>query len=426
LTAIVSERRELPVISASLVFASGSGVNPAEMPGLANFTAAMLDEGTKSRNALQIADEAAGLGATLTTATSMDHTQISVTSLAAQFPRALNLVADIAMNPTFPQEEVERQRATRLATLVSQKSNPGQIAARVMAAALYGARHPYGFTELGTESSNKVLSRDAMVSYWKQHFVPGNAALVVVGAISRSEVEALAAKAFGGWAGNAPARESLTGSRVTDARLIIVDLPGAAQTQVRVASLGAARSTPDFEALEVVNTVLGGLFTSRINLNLREDKGYTYGAFSTFAFRREAGPFYVGAAIRSDASAPAVTEILSEIRRMKDTEITVDELSLGKDSLVRSMPGRFETTSQAAGSFSTLFVYGLGLDYYSKYIERLIGIEAPTAHAAAAKYLLPERMVVVAVGDRQKIDAPLKALNLGAVEYRDVEGNILN
>ena len=150
-------------------------------------------------------------------------------------------------------------------------------------------------------------------------------------------------------------------------------LPGAAQTQVRVASIGVARATPDFEALEVVNTILGGLFTSRINLNLREDKGYTYGAFSAFAFRREPGPFFVGAGVRTDATAPAVTEIYNEIRKMKDVQVSADELSLGKDSLVRSLPGRFETSAQAASSFAELFVYQLGLDYYSKYIERVAG-----------------------------------------------------
>ena len=425
LKVIVSERRELPVVSASLVFASGSGANPADMPGLANFTAAMLDEGTKTRNALQIADETARLGATLATASTMDQSQISVTSLAAQFPRALDLLADVAQNPTFPPEEVERQRASRLANLVAAKSNPAQIAARVMASALYGTAHPYGYTELGTEASNKAMSRATMEDYWKQQLVPGNAALVVVGAVSRKELEAMTTKAFAGWAGKAAARTKLPAPGGTAAKLVIVDMPGAAQTQVRVASVGVPRATPDFEALEVVNTLLGGLFSSRINLNLREDKGYTYGAFSTFAFRQEAGPFFVGAGVRTDATAPAVTEIYNEIKKMKDVEVTMDELTLGKDSLVRSMPGRFETTSQAAASFATLFVYDLGLDYYSKYIERVVGIDAAVAHAAARKHLQPERMLVVAVGDRQKIEAELKKLNLGAAEYRDVDGNVI-
>jgi len=425
LQVILGERSDLPVVSARLVFASGSGANPADRPGLANFAAAMLDEGTKTRSALQIADEAAQLGATLATGSNMDSTQVSVTSLAAQFPGALDLVADVTLNPTFPQEEVERQRASRLANLLSQKSNPAQIASRVMASALYGTAHPYGYTEIGTDASNKAMTRDAMVGYWKQHLVPGNAALVVVGAVSRKQLEALAAKAFAGWSGKPSGRTTLPAPQGTAAKLVIVDMPGAAQTQVRVAGVGVPRATPDFEAIEVMNALLGGLFTSRINLNLREDKGYSYGAFSVFAFRKEAGPFYAGAGVRTDATAPSVTEIYNEIRKMKDVEVTVDELTLGRDSLVRSMPGRFETTAQAADSFATLFVYDLGLDYYSKYIERVGAIDSGAVQAVARKYLLPERMLVVAVGDRQKIEADLMKLNLGLAELRDADGNVV-
>jgi zinc protease len=425
LTVIVSERRELPVVSANLVFGSGSGANPPTMPGLANFTAAMLDEGTKTRSALAIADEAARLGTALATSSTMDQVRVSVTSLAREFPAALELLADVALRPAFPQEEVERQRASRLATLVSQNSNPSQIASRVMAAALFGPVHPYGYIDLGTEASNKAMTREAMLDFWKQQLVPGNAALVVVGATSRREIEALTTKAFAEWSGKAVAPAAMPAPRGTDAKLVVVDTPGAAQTQVRVASIGAARATPDFEAIEVVNMILGGLFTSRINLNLREDKGYTYGAFSTFSMRREPGPFYVGAGVRTDATAPAVTEIFNEVRKMKDVQVSADELSLGKDSLVRSMPGRFETTAQAADSFSTLFVYALGLDYYSQYIERLGSIDSAAAHAAARKYLVPERLLVVAVGDRQKIEADLKKLNLGAIEYRNAEGVVV-
>jgi zinc protease len=425
LKVILSERSDLPVVSASLVFASGSGANPPASPGLANFTAAMLDEGTKTRNALQIADEVARLGATLATGSNMDSTRISVTSLAAQFGDALNILGDVALNPTFPQEEVERQRASRLATLVSQKSNPSQIASRVMAAALYGTSHPYGYIEIGTERSNETMTRDAMVDYWTRHLVPGNAALVVVGAVPRKQLEAMAAKAFAGWAGKPAAGTALPAAAGTNAKLVIVDMPGAAQTQVRVASIGVPRSTPDFEALEVMNSLLGGLFTSRINLNLREDKGYTYGAGSTFAYRKGAGPFFAGGGVRTDATAPSVTEIYNEIRKMKDVEVTMDELTLGKDSLVRSMPGRFETTAQAVDSFSTLFVYDLGLDYYSKYIERVGSIDAAGVHAAATRHLLPEKMLVVAVGDQQRIEADLVKLNLGPMEIRDTEGNVV-
>jgi zinc protease len=212
----------------------------------------------------------------------------------------------------------------------------------------------------------------------------------------------------------------------TKAKLVIVDAPGAAQTQVRVAGLGVARATPDYEAIEVMNTILGGLFTSRINLNLREDKGYTYGAGSAFAARRERGPFFVSAGVRTDATAPAITEMFNEVRKMKDTPVSPEELALGKDSLMLSLPGRFETSAEAAGSFATLFVYNLGLDYYSKYVSRVTGIDVSAAHAAATKHLAPDQLIVVAVGDRQKIEPELAKLNLGPVEYRDAQGNVVD
>ena len=425
LTVLVSEQRELPVVSASLVFRSGSGDNPPDMPGLANFTAAMLDEGTTTRDALRIADDAARLGATLTTGSTMDSTEVAVTSLAPQFAAALDLMADVTLHPTFPAAEIERQRASRLATLISQKSNPAATVGRVMSAALFGPGHPYGYTELGTEASNKSMSREAMLGFWQQRLVPGNAALVVVGAVSRKELEAMATKAFSGWTGTTPARGTMAAPQGTAAKLVVVDAPGAAQTQLRVASLGVARATPDYEAIEVMNTILGGLFTSRINLNLREDKGYTYGASSAFVMRRNPGPFFVAAGVRTDATAPAVKEMLNEIRKMKEAPVSAEELALGKDSLVRSLPGRFETSAQAAGSFATLFVYDLGLDYFTKYIQRLGAIDTAAVRAAAEKYLIPERLVVVAVGDRAKIESDLKNLNLGANEYRDAEGNVV-
>jgi zinc protease len=425
LTVIVSERRELPVVSASLVFGSGSGANPPDKPGLANFSVAMLDEGTTTRSALGIAEEAAQIGATLSTGSTMDQSQVTVTSLSAHFPKALELMADVALHPTFPQEEVGRQRASRLATLVAQKSSPAQIATNVVAAAVFGPKHPYGYIELGTEASNKSLTRDDMQAFWKRHLVPGNAALVVVGAVSRSELEALTKKVFSEWAGAAAPRETLGTPGGTSARLAIVDRPGAAQTELRVAGVGAARSTPDYEALQVMNTILGGLFTSRINLNLREDKGYTYGAGSGFGFRRTPGPFFVSTAVRTDATAPTVTEIFKELQRIRQDPVTTEELALGQDSLIRSLPGRFETSGEAAGSFAALFVYDLGLDYYARYLQRVAGVDAAAVQAAARKYIAPERFVVIAVGDRKKIEAELKKLDLGAIEIRDTDGNVV-
>ena len=287
LTLILSERRGLPIVAANLVIKTGSDANPIERPGLANFVAAMLDEGTASRNALQIADEVSQLGATLTTNSSMDATTISARSLSKNFAATLGLVADITLKPSFPAEEIDRQRASRLGQLVQMRDSPAQVAAQVMGLVLYGPKHPYGYTELGTEASMKAVARDEMMGFWRQHFIPNNSALIVAGDISMSELRGLAEKAFASWPRGNSVQPSLGAPDTTRARIVIVDKPGAPQTQVRVAGIGAARSSPDFRALQVMNNALGGLFSSRINMNLREEHGYTYGASSQFIFRRE-------------------------------------------------------------------------------------------------------------------------------------------
>jgi zinc protease len=422
LTLILSERRGLPIVAASLVLKTGSDANPLDKPGLANFVAAMLDEGTATRDALQLADEVARLGANLNTASTMDATTVAGRSLTKNFPALLDIVADVTLRPSFPAAEIERQRTQRLGQLVQQRDNPAQVAATVSAAALYGQKHPYGYTEIGTEASVKSITREDMTAFWKQNFAPNNAALVVAGDISMNELRALAEKAFGGWPRGTPATPKLGMPTTTAARVVIVDKPGSPQTQLRVVSVGAARSSPDFRALQVMNMALGGLFSSRINMNLREQHGYSYGTYSQFVFRRSAGPFQVAGGVRTDATAPAVTEIFKEIEGMTARPLDAEELKKAKDSLANSLPGAFETSANAVNNFSNVFIYDLGLDYYTRYAQQVNAVTAAQALDVAKRYLVPNRMVVVAVGDRKAIEADLMKLNLGVVEIRDAEG----
>ena len=422
LTVLLNERPGLPIVSASLAIKTGSDANPADKPGLASFTAAMIDEGTQSRSALQIADQVAYLGGSLSTGSTMDATQVNAGSLRRTFPDLLEVMADVVRHPSFPAEEVDRQRASRLASLMQQRENPGQVANTAMAAALYGPTHPYGFTELGTEAANKAITRDDMQKFWAQNFVPNNAALIVSGQISAAELRPLAEKVFGDWARGTPAQPALGAPATTSARVVLVDKPGAPQTQVRVASIGVARATPDYEALNVMNETLGGLFSSRINLNLREQHGYTYGARSQFVFRRSAGPFFVASGVRTDVTAPAVAEIFKEVRRIREAPLTPDELNLAKDSIVRSLPSEFETSSRMTNSTAAIYIYDLGLDYYTKAPARLSAVTADQVKAAAEKYLVPGNLLVVAVGDRARIGAELAKLNLGGVEVRTADG----
>jgi zinc protease len=210
----------------------------------------------------------------------------------------------------------------------------------------------------------------------------------------------------------------------TPARVVIVDKPGSPQTQVRVASIGAPRSTPDFRPMQVMNLALGGLFSSRINMNLREDHGYTYGASSQFSFRRAAGPFQIASGIRTDVTGPAVAEIFKEVRGMVEKPMTAEELQKAKDSLANSLPGAFESSANAVNNFSNVFIYNLGLDYYTSYAAQVNAVTSEQALAVSKKYLVPQNMVVIAVGDRKVIEPELQKLALGAIEIRDPEGRV--
>ena len=424
LTVMLAPRRGLPVVAANLVIKTGSDSNPLDAPGLANFTAAMLTQGTKTRNALQIADDAAQIGATLTATSTMDASTISTRSLKKNFAAALTQVADVALNPSFPADELERQRTARLGQLAQQRANPQALAGTIVANVLYGETHPYGFAELGTAASLKAMTADRLRAFWQQNFVPNNAALVVAGDISMAELRPLAEKAFGAWQRGTPAKPVLTTPANTGSKIVIVDRPGAPQTQLRVAMIGAARSAPDFRPAQVMNTALGGLFSSRINMNLREKNGYTYGASSQFVFRKAPGPFQVASGVRTDATAAAASEMINELRGMAAAAMPADELKRSKDALTYSLPGAFETSVSTAASLANIYTYDLGVDYYATYAESVYAVTSEQALAAAKKYLVPERFVIVAIGDRSKIEADLKKLNL-PIEIRDADGKVV-
>jgi len=424
LTVMLAQRRGLPVVAANLVVRTGSDSNPADAPGLANFVAGMLDQGTATRSAPQIADDVAQLGATLSTTSSMDASTISTRSLKKNFAAALDLVADVAQHPSFPPAELERQRAARLSRLVQERESPPALTSKIVANVLYGDSHPYGFTELGTEASLKAMTPERLRAFWQQNFVPNNAALVVAGDISLNELRPLAEKAFGSWARGTPARPALTAPTHAPSKVVIVDRPGAPQTQLRVAMIGAARSAPDFRPAQVMNTALGGLFSSRINMNLREKNGYTYGAQSQCTFRKAPGPFQVASGVRTDVTGAAAGEMINELKGMAAAPMPADELKRAKDSLAYSLPGAFETSADTAASLANIYTYDLGLNYYATYAESVYAVTPEQALAAAKKYLVPERFVVVAVGDRAKIEADLKKLNL-PIEIRDADGRII-
>jgi zinc protease len=426
LTVLYSERPGLPLVAANLVLHAGSGVNPVDRPGLASMTARMLQQGTSTRSAPQIADRAADLGATLNSGAGTDTTGISTRALSRNFSDALELLADIALHPSFPQAEIERVRSERLTGIVQEKDEPFALASRVLSAALYGPRHTYGYPDSGTTESVKAISRDDLEQFWKQNYFPDDAALVVTGNIKLAALKPLLEKQFSAWKAGRPAAAAMGSPETTDAKLILVDRPGAPQTTLVCFSMGLARSTPDYAPVEVMNTDLGGLFSSRINMNLREAHGYTYGAGSFFRYHRAPGPFIVFSDVRTDVTAPATTEVFNELKRMRDTQMTPAELTLSKDSIARSLPGRFERGTEAAATFAELFTYDLPLDYFTALPDRINAVTVEQAQAVAQKYIHPEKMIVLAVGDRAKIEEDMKKLNLGKVEIRDTDGKVVH
>ncbi len=422
LTVLLVESHRLPIVASTLVLRSGSAQDPQDLPGLSGYTASMLDEGTQKRDALTIANELHGLGASLTTASSIDGSTIACRSLKQTSGATISLLSDVALHPAFPAKDIERLRGERSTALLQQRDSPNQTASRIMWSCLYGPSHPYGHITLGTADAIKKISRDDMIKFYQAYYTPQNAALVLVGDLSESEAKKLANDALGSWSGPPTETPRPPQGTMVSSRVVIVDKPGMPQTALRVVQLGLMRSDPDFERMDLANTILGGLFSSRINMNLREAHGYTYGAFSALSENRGQGPFLIGTSVRTDVTGASIDEILKEVHGMVDKPVTDDELRMAKESTIRTLPAAFQTTGGTAGTIATLYLYDLSPDYYQTLPGRIALITAPDVQAVAKKYLAPDRMLVIAVGDRSKIEPQIMKLNLGAVAYKDLDG----
>ncbi len=415
------EQHDLPLVAANLIVLCGSDANPLDSPGLASFTADMLDEGTTKRSALTIADDLDRLGAALSTGSTTDLSYFTVRTLKRNVGPAFELMADVLLNPSFPEKEIDRRRHHRLTRIQQQRDSPHALGSRALLDVLYGSRHPYGYTELGTKESNSSIQRDQLAAFWKSGYVPTRAALVVAGDLDESELLRLAQDYLGVWEGTAEPSGAPEAPPPSQRRIVIVDKPELPQTTLLVGHVGVARSNPDYIPIDVMNTQLGGLFSSRINLNLRERNGYTYGASSSFSSRRGPGPFLVATSVRQDVTGPAVREIVHEIEGMRASEPAEQELQLAKDSISRSLPGFFETTAQSASTIGGLFVHGLELAYYRDLPGQVDAVTAQQVQRVAEQYLRPDALVVVAVGDRQKIEPQLAELEFGEIEIRSLD-----
>lgn len=420
---MIVEQHEIPVADFVLVVGSGGTVDPSDKGGLANLVAAMLAEGTASRTSLQIADQIAFLGINLSAGSSWDATTLSLHTPTGQLDSALALFADVALKPAFRQAEFERIRKNRLTDLIQLKDRPTAIASQAYASILYGTAHPYGHSLIGNESSVNAISVNDLRGYYQTNFLPNNATLIIVGDVEPAQVRRKIARMFGNWQrGTVTPQTFGTSPKAEPTTVYLIDKPGAAQSSFRIGSIGVPRSTKDYFGLSVLNTILGGSFTSRLNQNLRETRGYTYGARSGFDMRRSAGPFTASAEIVTAKTDSGLIEFFKELNAIRDT-VPAAELSKAKRYLQLGLPGEFETSQQIASQLVPVALYGLPLDYYNNYVQNIEAISQAEVRRVARLYINPASLAVVIVGDRKAIEAGLRAVNAGPVSIRDFSGH---
>ena len=412
----------LPLVSVHLESLAGNEANDVKMPGVADFTTAMLTEGTEHRTAPQIADDTDQIGAVLRQSTSFDNADVAMNVTSNNISPALDLLSDLALHPSFDAKEVERVRKQRTTSLLQLRDEPFQLAIEVASRALYGKSNPYGFVGLGTAESLKSTTREDLQGFWKTHYTPANSALIFAGDLTEAQARSLARQYFGSWSGTATETQPPPVTAAPARKIVLVDQPAAPQSLILAFGTGLARSSPDYASVTVMNTMLGGLFSARINMNLREKNGFTYGAFSQYSFRRGAGPFLAGAMVRSDVTGPAVRELFKELGRIRTEPLSAEELKMAKDSVIRSLPGQFESLGSTAGVVGELWTYKLALDYYRKLPAIVEAVTSQETTRVADEYVHPENFLLITIGDKSKIEDGLKQLNLGPIELWSTEG----
>ncbi|HET9943512.1 MAG TPA: pitrilysin family protein, partial [Terriglobia bacterium] len=370
LNVILDSRKGLPIVAANLVLRSGIATNPVDKPGLAAFMLDMLDEGTTTRSALGFAEQLKQAGVVLSESPGRDYSGLVLTSTRGTLSAGFDLLADALLNPAFDPKEIDRVRMRRLGEIVQMNSDPGSVADILTVLSLNGKDNPYGYPGLGTGASVSSITAEDLKSFWQAQAKPGNAALVVSGDVTKADLQPILEASLGKWSGGTNPAPMLPEPAVKS-RVVVVDMPGAPQTQVRVVTPGPRRASPDYEALLVANEIMGGAFSSRINLNIREKNGYAYGAFSWIRALAYGGWIAAGAGVRTEVTAPAVREMVKEIGLMAESPVRPEEIELAKSSLVRSFPSWFETTGQTVDILSEIPVYNLGLDYYEQYAKKV-------------------------------------------------------
>ena len=420
----IVELHKVPVAQVNLVVMGGTAADPPGKFGIASLTAAMLEQGAGSRSALELADAIDYLGADISAGAATDSMTVRLHVPAARLADALPLMADVALRPTFPKDELERQRQQRLTSIIQARDDPATIASIGFSRVLYGRGHRYGTPGFGTAETLKAFTVDDLRSFYQSVFQLRYATIIAVGDIKPDTLLPMLESNFGSVRGSTGGDGGSVAQPTVEQRstreVIVIDKPGAPQTQIRIGWIGVPRSTPDYFPILVMNTILGGSFSSRLNMNLREKHGYTYGASSSFDMRALAGPFSAGAGVQTDKTGEALKEFFNELEAILKP-VPADELARAKNYVALRFPSGFETTGDVSRRLEDALVYKLPDDYFSKYVSNIQAVTAADVQRVAQKYIQPNHFAVVVVGDHQQIEPQIRPLNLGNVRVLTID-----
>lgn len=429
LKVVLAERHSIPVVNFNLVVDAGYAADQFGLPGTSKLAMEMIDKGTKKRTALQISEELALLGASLGSGSDLDVSYVSLSALKNKLDESLDIFTDVILNPSFPEEDFNRLKAQTIAAIQREKVTPTSMALRVFPKILYGESHAYGnpMTGSGTEESVKKITREDLIKYHQTWFKPNNSTLVVVGDITLDELLPKLEKLFDSWKpGTVPVKNISEVSHKEKPLVYILDRPGSLQSVIFAGHIAPPSNDPDDIAIEMMNTIFGGAFTSRINMNLREDKHWSYGASSFLMGARGQRPFVVYASVQTDKTKESMIEIKKELEQMVTTKPpTEEELNKNKQNEILALPGSWETMRAVLGSIVTIVKYNLPDDYYKNYPNKLKSLNLDDVKRATNKVIKPERLVWVVVGDRAKIENGIRELNFGEIHFVDSDGNLI-
>ena len=421
LPVVLMEKHQVPLVQINVVVKAGRVNDPVDQTGLASLTMDMLDEGAGKRDALALADAIDYLGARISTSAGYHASRISLHTPLNKLDSALVLLRDIVLDPTFPEQELERLRKERLTTLMQWHDQPNTIASILTNRALYGENHPYGETSIGTEKSIRSFTVENLKDFYHTNFLPNNSAILVVGDVKPDEIVQKLENAFGQWKSGKVVPVKLPKvEQVQTRKILLVDKPGAAQSVISIGRIGLPRETKDYYAALVMNTILGGSFTSRLNQNLRETHGYTYGAGSYFMFLTDPGPFIARSSVQTEVTDKALQEFMKELNDIR-SPVTEEELARAKNYISLRYPRNFETVDEIADQLEDLIIYHLSDDYFNKYISNIMAVSGEQVQQTADKYIVPGQVDIIIVGDREKIEPGLRNMNLGPIDFYTVE-----